>query len=91
MGYVALIGCQMYFNAHRWDYQEGAVLTYMIGAYAFSLVRTQSPVLRAASLALGGFFAAAMVTTRIIDVALSRRAPAALFRRVRGLCRERRG
>ncbi len=58
----------MYFGAHRWDYQEGGVLTYMIGAYAFSLVRTQSPALRPASLALGGFFAAAMVTTRIIDV-----------------------
>jgi hypothetical protein len=68
MGYVALIGCQMYFNAHRWDYQEGGVLTYMIGAYAFALVRTRSSVLRPGSLALGGFFAAAMVTTRIIDV-----------------------
>ncbi len=68
MGYVALIGCQMYFNAHRWDYQEGGVLTYMIGAYAFSLVRTRSHLLRAASLGLGGFFAAAMVTTRISDV-----------------------
>jgi hypothetical protein len=68
IGYVALIGSQMYFNAHRWDYQEGGVLTYMIGAYAFSLVRTQSPLLRAASLALGGAFAAAMVTTRVIDV-----------------------
>ena len=68
IGYVALIGCQMYFNAHRWDYHEGAVLTYMIGAYAFSLVRTQSPPLRLASLALGGFFAAAMATTRIIDI-----------------------
>jgi hypothetical protein len=67
MGYVGLIGSQMYFNAHRWDYQEGAVLTYMIGAYAFSLVRTESPLLRAASLALGGAFAAAMVTTRISD------------------------
>jgi hypothetical protein len=68
VGYVALIGSQMYFNAHRWDYQEGGVLTYMIGAYAFSLVRTRSRLLRPASLALGGFFAAAMVTTRIIDV-----------------------
>jgi hypothetical protein len=67
MGYVALIGSQMYFDAHRWDYQEGGVLTYMIGAYAFSIVRTRSALLRAASLALGGFFAAAMVTTRIID------------------------
>jgi hypothetical protein len=69
MGYVALIGSQMYFNAHRWDYQEGGVLTYMIGAYAFSLVRTRSPLLRTSSLAVGGAFAAAMVTTRIIDVA----------------------
>jgi hypothetical protein len=69
IGYVALIGSQMYFNAHRWDYQEGGVLTYMIGAYAFSLVRTNGPLLRAASLALGGAFAAAMVTTRIIDAA----------------------
>ena len=68
IGYVALIGSQMYFAAHRWDYQEGGVLTYMIAAYAFSLVRTQSPRMRPASLALGGFFAAAMVTTRIIDV-----------------------
>jgi hypothetical protein len=69
IGYVALIGSQMYFNAHRWDYQEGGVLTYMIGAYAFSLVRTRSSLLRAASLGLGGAFAAAMVTTRILDVA----------------------
>jgi hypothetical protein len=68
IGYVALIGSQMYFNAHRWDYQEGGVLTYLIGAYAFSLVRTQSAWLRPASLALGGAFAAAMVTTRVIDV-----------------------
>lgn len=69
MGYVALIGCQMYFNAHRWDYHEGGVLTYMLGAYAFSLVRTKSPLLRMASLAFGGAMAAAMVTTRVLDVA----------------------
>jgi hypothetical protein len=69
MGYVALIGCQMYYNAHRWDYHEGGVLTYMLGAYAFSLVRTKSPLLRMASLALGGAMAAAMVTTRVLDVA----------------------
>ena len=69
VGYLGLIGCQMYFNAHRWDYQEGAVLTYMIAAFAFSLPRTNAPRVRAASMVLGGFFAAAMVTTRIIDVA----------------------
>jgi hypothetical protein len=68
LGYVALTGSQMYFNAHRWDYQEGGVLTFMIAAYAFSLPRTRSPWLRATSLLLGGFFAAAMVTTRVLDV-----------------------
>jgi hypothetical protein len=69
IGYLALIGCQMYFNAHRWDYQEGAVLTYMLAALAFCLPRTHSPRVRAVSLAFGGFFAAAMVTTRVIDIA----------------------
>jgi hypothetical protein len=68
-GFVALIGSQMYYNAQRWDYQEGAVLTYMIAAYAFSLPVTRRAALRAASLASGGFFAAALVTTRILDIA----------------------
>ena len=69
IGYLALVGSQMYFNAHRWDYQEGAVLTYMIAALSFSLPRARSRRLRAASLILGGFFSVAMVTTRVIDVA----------------------
>jgi hypothetical protein len=67
IGYVALIGSQMYFNAHRWDYVDGGVLTYMIGAYAFALPRTHSPWVRSASLFLGGASAAAMATTRIFD------------------------
>jgi hypothetical protein len=67
IGYVALIGSQMYFNAHRWDYVDGAVLTYLIGAYAFALPRTRSLWLRPASLFLGGGSAAAMATTRIFD------------------------
>jgi hypothetical protein len=87
VGYVALIGCQMYFNAHRWDYHEGGVLTYMIAAYAFSLVRTQSPWLRGASLALGGFFAAAMVTTRIFDVVYLTGLPLLYFAVTAGLPR----
>jgi hypothetical protein len=68
IGYVALIGSQLYFNAHRWDYIDGGVLTYMIGAYAFALPRTRSPWLRSASLFLGGASAAAMATTRVFDV-----------------------
>jgi hypothetical protein len=67
IGYVALLGSQMYFNAHHWDYQEGGVLTYMIGAYAFALPRMPSPWLRSVSLFLGGASAAAMATTRIFD------------------------
>jgi hypothetical protein len=67
-GYVALIGSQMYFNAHRWDYQEGAVITFMIATYAFALPRTRSRRLRLLSVGLGGFFAAATVTTRILDI-----------------------
>jgi len=67
IGYVLLIGSQMYFNAHRWDYVEGGVLTYMIGAYAFALPRSRSLWLRFASVFLGGAFAAAMATTRIFD------------------------
>jgi hypothetical protein len=67
IGYLSVIGSQMYFNAHRWDYQEGGVLTFMIATFAFALPRTRSPRVRAASLALAGAFAAAMVTTRIID------------------------
>jgi hypothetical protein len=68
-GYLALIGSQMYFDAHRWDYQEGGVLTYLIGTYALTLARTKAPALRAGSLFLGGAFAAALVTTRIFDAA----------------------
>ena len=43
------------------------MLTYMIGAYAFSLVRSVACA-TAGELALGGFFAAAMATTRVVDV-----------------------
>jgi hypothetical protein len=68
LGYVALIANGMYFAAHRWDYQEGAVITFMIAAYAFALPLTKRPIVRGLSLAASGFFAAALVTTRIIDV-----------------------
>lgn len=66
-GYLALVGSQTYFAAHRWDYLDGAVLALLIATYAFALPRTTSWWLRIASLALAGFCAAALVTTRIVD------------------------
>jgi len=65
--YVGLIGSQMYFNAHRYDYEPGGALTFVIASIAFALPRHASPRLRAASLALSGFFGAAAVTTLIVD------------------------
>jgi hypothetical protein len=69
IGYTALLGNQMYFNAHRWDYPEGGVVAFLIAAYAFALPLTMSPPVRLASLAASGFIAAALVTTRTVDAA----------------------
>lgn len=66
-GYVALIGNQLYFNAHRWDYEEGAVLAFMIASFAFAIPKRRTPRVRAFSLLLSGFFGAALTTTRIVD------------------------
>ena len=67
--YIGLIGNQMYFNEHRWDYEAGGALTFVIASIAFALPKTSSPRLRALSLALAGFFSAAAVTTLIIESA----------------------
>jgi hypothetical protein len=84
VGYVALIGNQLYFTAHRWDYQEGAVLTFMIATFAFALPRTTRTVPRALALGASGFFGAATVTTRILDVAYLIGLPILYFAVVRG-------
>ena len=67
--YIALIGNQMYFNEHRWDYETGGTLTFVIASVAFALPKTSSPRRRCVSLALSGFFGAAAVTTLIVDSA----------------------
>ena len=67
--YIALIGNQMYFNEHRWDYETGGALTFVIASVAFALPKTSSPRRRCVSLALSGFFGAAAVTTLIVDSA----------------------
>ena len=69
IGYTALLGNQMYFNAHRWDYPEGGVIAFLIAAYTFALPQTTSRPVRVISLAASGFFAAALVTTRTVDTA----------------------
>lgn len=65
--YIGLIGNQMYFNEHRWDYETGGALTFVIASIAFGLPKTVSPRRRAISFALAGFFGGAAVTTLIID------------------------
>ena len=69
IGYTALLGNQMYFNAHRWDYPEGGVIAFLIAAYTFALPQTTSRPVRAVSLAAPGFVSAALVTTRTVDAA----------------------
>ncbi|HZS25152.1 MAG TPA: hypothetical protein VFA30_09225 [Gaiellaceae bacterium] len=70
VAYVATIGSQMYFDGQRWDYEEGAVLTYSALAALFVTLRPRSWGLRYAALALAGFFAAALVTTQLLDAVL---------------------
>jgi hypothetical protein len=65
--YAGLIGNQLYFNAHRWDYEVGGALTYVIAAIAFAAPKTVAGRARTVSLVLSGFFAAAAVTTLIVD------------------------
>jgi hypothetical protein len=65
--YVGLVGNQMYFNEHRWDYETGGALTFVVGSIAFALPKTSSSRRRSVSLALAGFFGAAAVTTLIVD------------------------
>jgi hypothetical protein len=67
--YVGLIGNQMYFNEHRWDYETGGALTFVIASIAFAIPTTSSRRRRSISLALSGFFGTAAVTTLIIDSA----------------------
>jgi hypothetical protein len=65
--YVGLVGNQMYFNEHRWDYETGGALTFVMASIAFALPKTSSSRRQCVSLALAGFFGAAAVTTLIVD------------------------
>ena len=41
IAYIGLTGNQMYFNEHRWDYETGGALTFMIASVAFALPKTK--------------------------------------------------
>jgi hypothetical protein len=65
VAFIGLVGSQMYFSAHRWDYQEGAVITFLAASVYFATTTTPDVRRRALSVAIGGFFAAALVATQI--------------------------
>jgi hypothetical protein len=68
IAYAGLIGSQMYFDAHRWDYQEGAIVTLLIATVYFATPLTTRQLIRVAFLALSGFTSAALVTTQLFSV-----------------------
>lgn len=65
VAYIGLVGSQMYFGAHRWDYWEGAVITLLAASVYFATPLTCDRRVRALSLGLAGFLAAALITTLI--------------------------
>jgi hypothetical protein len=67
LAYAALIANPLYWAAQRWNYENGAVLTYMIATIAFLAPRTTSNRWRLWSLGLSGFFAAATLGTRLFE------------------------
>jgi hypothetical protein len=67
LAYAALIANPLYWGMQRWDYVTGGVLTFMIATVAFLAPRTTSNRWRLWSLGLSGFFAAAMIATRLFE------------------------
>jgi hypothetical protein len=55
----------MFWNAQRWDYIDGAMITYLLLGLCFGLPVATGPR-RAASLAAAGVFFAAAVTTNLL-------------------------
>jgi hypothetical protein len=74
VAYAFLIGTQLYYDAQSWDYIDGAIVTYLLGALCFSLT-SQSGRRRNVELAAGGFFTAAAVLTNIFVVVFAAGVP----------------
>jgi hypothetical protein len=67
LAYAALTANALYWAAHRWDYLDGGLITYMIATVTFLAPRTTSKRWRLWSLGLSGFFAAATISTRLFE------------------------
>jgi hypothetical protein len=67
VSYIWVLGSQMYFDAHRWDYWDGAVITFLFLGLFFGLPAGRPARWR---LALAGFFLAAAVATNLYAVIL---------------------
>jgi hypothetical protein len=68
--YAVLITNQLYFNAQNWDYVDGAIVTYLLLAYACGLTRARG-ALRALAMVGAGFFLMAAVGTNLFAVTLA--------------------
>ena len=66
VAYLGLIGNQMYFGAHRWDYHDGGVVTLLVASVFFGTPVTERRVVRGLSLACAGFASAALVATQLV-------------------------
>ncbi|MBA2383207.1 MAG: hypothetical protein H0V68_00870, partial [Actinobacteria bacterium] len=69
--YAWMTGSQMYFDAHRWDYWDGTIITYLAAALYFGLTPPRRVQLRILWLALAGFFVAAAIATNLYVLALA--------------------
>jgi hypothetical protein len=70
VAYSALLANQLYYNAHAWDYIDGAIVTYLLAAFACG-VTTVMGLRRVLALFAGGFFLAAAIATNIFVIAFA--------------------
>ena len=68
VAYLGLISNQLYFNAHRWDYYDGGIVTLLAASVLFGAPVSERRVVRAMSLACAGLTSAALVTTQLVAV-----------------------
>ncbi len=69
IGYAWLIGSQMYFDAHRWDYWDGAVITFILVGLFFG-TSSGAEARWPWRMVFAGFFLAAAFATNIYTIIL---------------------
>jgi hypothetical protein len=67
VAYAALLGNQLYYTAETWEYVDGAVITYLLAAFACGVTNANGRR-RVLALFAGGFFLAAGVATNVFAV-----------------------